>query len=957
MFRATWKKRKTQENSNLRKRKSFTGSIPRKSKKQYTIPKKFEFDEGKQTKTGFFKPFVTGGTIQVPALPDVLRRAYKDKTLTKKIDLLAPRRIKNEERKPKNVNEGMSEHIDSAVHINEEVTNSHNFPSEALTHPYVHKPKIIPKQTSSTLSNLDLFKYRIIPLNQKEKGRQISQATQKTRQIFYKDIDVPLGENLQTTTQNIFKSFFQEFQTLTLFDENNLEKFFKTHKYSLFEFNDTQSHNLDKNLIQFPYHIDFPGLECIREGNLRCRYKYMLMRAHDGVHYSWCPTFMNQIPPILKIGNSHPLYTLFSEIQKTQERNQISNPRYGYDYNSIQSLFTLDQFFHVFNYLDNLPHLIQKKVQKFCTLEWTTLQNYKAVQNIKNALRDSSLRSYFNHLNRITEYFQAQDILRFGTTKFQYTKTWCLINIQNGTIDVDHLSSILLWLQNSLNLAPHTISKIHAGWAFFYKHLCLNYPLDDYLYNQTLHNIKKMPWTKNNASHPINITQLNDLIRVAKQPKYHILGDLIIIGANFITRISEIHNARFNDFGEMLGPDQNKDKKFYCMNVQKSKNSRIPKQKVLPIELDTPWNVQEAIERLRKKAPKGGKATGVICFLPNGKPMSLDQLRKLFNKAVEEWKSKHPQYKKFKVTWHSLRSGMIGILFSIGLSEPEIKQISLHSKNSQVLRSSYIDKMRIFQNDYLRTFLKDIFTFGKLQHSLPRAEIRKHAEKLFAQVDPLQKIKLKDTKERLTLENSLHAKISGIPLKSKVVPKPLPSSPQFQSPESPKIQQNFITPINKPKTSKQTTYSKKKAFATPNVQTNSSPKLINNDIVVTSDEESSSDEDILTLPTKLRTQPSRQCKKLRIPTNPAVNLNIVDDTYYSDMEDCMYTQEELESLISECHIEFHDTGIPFVDDVSTRDKLWRNFVNKWAKKLGSLIKKKLDQLQRVLDDQGSYLNF
>ena len=338
--------------------------------------------------------------------------------------------------------------------------------------------------------------------------------------------------------------------------------------------------------------------------------------------------------------------------------------------------------------------------------------------------------------------------------------------------------------------------------------------------------------------------------------------------------------------------------------------------------------------------------------------MSIDKLRKLFNEAVAEFKVKNPQYKSLKITWHSLRSGMIGILFSIGLSEPEIKQISLHSKHSSVLREEYLSKLKVFQNTYLRTFFKEIFKFGKLQHTLPRKEIRRHAQELFSQVDPLQKAKIKDTKDRLNLENSLHKKLSGINVLShKKSPISTPPISPVSSPQNnPNPQFQLTTPANKPeKNSKRNTYTRRKPIVkNTDDSIDKLDSIIQNDIIFNSDSDTSSDDNILQI--KKRTQPYRKCKKIPVPSNPNVNLNIVEDTYFSDMDDSLLTTEEFEDLLVKCDIEYYDTGIPFLKTELERNLAFKKFCLKWSQQCGSLVKDKLTALQELLDEEGAYLN-
>ena len=99
----------------------------------------------------------------------------------------------------------------------------------------------------------------------------------------------------------------------------------------------------------------------------------------------------------------------------------------------------------------------------------------------------------------------------------------------------------------------------------------------------------------------------------------------------------------------------------------------------------------------------------------------------------------------------------------------------------------------------------------------------------------------------------------------------------------------------------------------------------------------------------------RNCKRVRVPTNPNINLNVIDDTYFVQTETLLLTEQEITERLMALQDEYYDSGIPFIPDPHAQSVQFNDFVRKWADLLGTKAEETLRTFQTMLDQQGDYL--
>ena len=470
-----------------------------------------------------------------------------------------------------------------------------------------------------------------------------------------------------------------------------------------------------KDAVACPHDIvaEAPGITNQVHQGYHAQIQTLAVNGLDGRHCCLIPVPAKEHEPALKLGNPHENF--LSWVQEEQDRN-LRPPEFTTPLPlCLLSLLDVQHYFAIQSFINSHDETIVTALNRYLFPAVTIFAPYHRVSNLIHSLRHSSLQKYMGHLNRLAEYFTYL-AMAWQRESSHETKADILQAIQEGTITTSHLQQTLLYLKSERNLSPVYILNVHAGFAFFFRHftgtplhLVENYQL-------SIKVIRHMDWDQDHTSHLLTAPQIDALINICKSDpqKYGTLGYIIEFGAAMILRTSEL-------VGQVHFPDVEYERhwvnqthlRFLTLTLHKAKNARIPKTKMIPLTRDMIIDPATAYKYLLNRAQD---KNGPIAVRADGTPIPMAQFRELLKKAFKALLSLYPELKGKRLSWYSIRSGMLIAMMLAGFSESEIKAISLHSQNSRVLNSSYLDKLRKIENVAYGAFLHH---FGKPKPSIP----------------------------------------------------------------------------------------------------------------------------------------------------------------------------------------------------------------------------------------------
>jgi len=612
----------------------------------------------------------------------------------------------------------------------------------------------------------------------------------------------------------------------------------------------------DVTAITFDVPAVAPGTTSTDTGGLQVQTQVTSVKGLNQRNLTTVPMRLVEPTNLHNLGNTS-FDSFFHWLQEKTRKNVHKNPFYAPPGLIFTALFEVQHFFAIQQHIETLPTHIQQKMQTFILPAVNMCRPFHTVHNLMKALRHSSLTKYLNHLNRIAEYstylaMTYQDPIRI------IGKTQVLECIQNGTLSSDILQETLHYMRTTRKSSPSYLLNLHFAYAFFYKHFTGHTLQDNLNYNLTVNSVRRMDWDQDNSSDILTPPQIDALINILKDDpgKYGHMGYLVEFGAAMITRTSElVSQAKFKDVKYETYLINHQPQKFITLTLHKAKNARIPKTKMVQLGPDEILHAAKAFEFLKSHAKD--QINGFIAINAQGKHLTLYHFNKLFKAAIQELINEFPELKDKKITWYSIRSGMLVALYQAGFTESEIKAISLHSHNSRVLNTHYLDKIAKLRNTAYQAFLTTFKTHTTLAPSASHThQLHKDIKaEMQATLDQL----LQDFIKRAQTENLVALKLAGShlpPIDSQYLAKRCPGTlSSVSSPRTPTDEYSSdastesdtvlpTSPTNKTNTSTPTTQQRRttpikritKSLATPKWPLSSYPwDDIKNDLTVPDD--------------------------------------------------------------------------------------------------------------------------
>ena len=368
------------------------------------------------------------------------------------------------------------------------------------------------------------------------------------------------------------------------------------------------------------------------------------------------------------------------------------------------------------------PH--QKIIYSSLANVFSKSRKCKMTLNIKQSLRPSSFKTYFNHLNILQNYFlTTSDMSNIPTQQktknallTHFSKITALDQIQKKVILPEHIWSLIIWMKAKYYHANY-IAGVFNGLNFFFKKF-QTYDLNTYPpLKESKKNLRRHFRIETRGADPLTLDELKAYVEFLEENRsqYGGLAEITQLGAAFCTRTNEIFGAKFSEFEKVIMKRSDGGQEiFLSLHIEKTKNSNIPVQKTVKIDANMLFNPLKALQKLKKRS---SATNDQIYFdwnsrLPKTLSQAFDEVRHSFDelkKLVQTLQSK-------KLSFYSIRSGMIVIFYLFGLKEEQIKTISKHSPKSKVLKQSYMSKLANYLDNAHSTVLKLLGTKQNSDH-------------------------------------------------------------------------------------------------------------------------------------------------------------------------------------------------------------------------------------------------
>ena len=534
-------------------------------------------------------------------------------------------------------------------------------------------------------------------------GRNVQRLHRKQppRLLYTHQLTIDTAQPLTTIQTQVFTWVFTIIKTMAVYFQN--PKATTTDVSPLFSVKDIPD---DDEAQHFPHDVvaPAPGISNTIQHGYHAQIQTTAVNGLDGHHCTLIPMPAVEQEPALKLGNNpHSKFLLWVRQQQLQKiRLPPSNTTLPL---CLLSVLEVQHFFAIQTFINEQPSHVATSLNTYVFAAFTLFAPYHRVANLMNSLRHSSLTKYLNHLNRIAEYFVYHGIVFHRPTPYQ-SKTAILQAIQNRAITVDHLQQTFHYLRVVRKLSPGYMLNIHAAFAYFYRHFT-NEPLHLQInYNLTIATLRRMDWDQDNSSFLLTAPQIDALITLCKEApnKYGNLGHIIEFGAAMILRTGElINDIKFKDVDYQTHWINKQNQEFICLTLRRAKNAKIPKTKMIP--LTNEWSVINPNAAYLYLLAKANDTNGLLAIDADGDPLGDTRFRALLTLAMKALVLLFPELRGKKLTWYSIRSGMLIAMLIAGFSESEIKAISLHSHNSRVLNSNYLDKLSQLQGTAYGRFL------------------------------------------------------------------------------------------------------------------------------------------------------------------------------------------------------------------------------------------------------------
>ena len=346
--------------------------------------------------------------------------------------------------------------------------------------------------------------------------------------------------------------------------------------------------------------------------------------------------------------------SFYEHWESTHTTNLLFDKRYGNPKNQPYdwiSLFTVDHFLTIETYIEGLQPTIKTKMRQIFSLHWSKSKAFFMIDKLNKSVANSTLGTYFGHLNRLSEYLQYRDMIETKMYKI-YEKSEMLQMIMDDQISLHILSAALIYFRDIKNDASVYILGILNGWAFFFRNLRNIELKSDNLISGTRITLKNMPHVATKATFPFSLLQMISGIEIA-QDICPTLPFIMTIGIPFITRRSEIANAKFDDFSSESPPGL--PHQVHNFEVQKSKNHKIPLIKTIPVPQGAVFDSITALESLRIFAKPENKHNGFICIDTDGNRLTKNQFTDFMHEVYGGIREKFPELEKKILAWHSWR--------------------------------------------------------------------------------------------------------------------------------------------------------------------------------------------------------------------------------------------------------------------------------------------------------------
>ena len=800
--------------------------------------------------------------------------------------------------------------------------------------PKLNKPKV----NHILGQNLKIATKKSSLYGQRQKGRQLSKKAFDSLDRRKAFLHLNYDQSTDQIVKQFFQKFFKELKLVTRLIENDrLQEYYEFTSLtyiseSLVEIQDLKNHPTPLHHGMYSF-----GTNAVKTGSVMPVMRTVAITALDLATSAIVISAAFEASELFLLGKQYPF---FQTLEETQKINLNPHPVHGIDHRNFTCLFGVDNFLEIFYFLDKFSDETQRKVKQLFLPCWNNVLTYLTVKNMEDSLAISSIKKYYNHLNRITEYYVWVDHLN-DNPPFEYTKEWVLDQIQEGKITPHNLSEIIHWLKTGRGLKPSSILNIHGGWTFFFKHLTHEIIRDNYLYEASYATLKKTRWFVSNECFPIMANQIFKLIEITEPTKeYENLSPIIELATFFITRPSETRLSRFNDYFTLPGRNRVPGQLF-GMHIKKQKNHLGPKTKICNLCYKGRLRPLRALEKLRKCAKSSHKISGYVCIDLLGKHYTDNRLRELLKKAMNALRQIYQELLLAKLSWYSIRSGWLIFLFTAGLSEPEIKAISLHAPSSDVLKQSYIGKLRHLHSPFIKTIFDNLEYYANLQLQVPRSMIRQIAESQVQKCGPLLKQIKKDVIKAAQVVNLLQNKLNKID-KRKITPKILEKecsgdlkkvnlNESFQSePCTPPIE-DF------PSDEESSSEPDSMAIELP------TKKYLSKEITDLYPSDSSSDDELILNMLKKPKKKRLENRKFHTPTIKTLQ-NPVDQIDFDKLYDLAPKSTDYENLIVNLMQEFEETGFFQIEDEEEKNQMFTEFVKKWTPLTGKNSKSIFENL-------------